>query len=351
MASDAGIAPPAVDVSASDRLADLQSRTSEYDFFAALRRLECMYRELPKLGTAPRPMDEPLRIGQEPSMGFAPSPLHSFTPPQGGKPARLSVLFQGFFGPNGPLPLHLTEYARERKRNANDSTLSSFADVFHHRLLLLFYRAWAQAQPAVSHDRPESDRFATYLGALFGGAPVSLHKQGLDIRTRVFFAGHFSGQTKNPDSLAALLTEALGVTAKIEEFVGEWVSLPPEARWRLGHSKQSGFLGQSATLGGRAWMVQHKFRVALGPLEPGAQRAFLPGSPGLARVNDLVSSFVGDELRWDLKLKLKQAEATYLGRTGNLGWSAFLSQASESGDNALVLEPQRQASTASHMGV
>lgn len=353
MAGDAGTTPP--DLAGlegfHERLQDLQQRTTEYDFFAAMRRLECLYADKPRFGTAARPADEPLRIGQEPSLGFAPSPLASFTPPAEGRPGRLTVLFQGFFGPNGPLPLHLTEYARERQRHAGDATFSRFADVFHHRLLMLFYRAWAQAQPVVSHDRPEADRFATYVGALFGGAPVSVHRHhGLDFRTRLYFAGHLSGQTKNPDSLAAMLSEALGVAVRVEEFVGEWVSLPPEARWRLGRSPQSGYLGLSATLGGRAWMVQHKFRVVLGPLEPGQHHGFRPGGDQLAYVTKLVGAFAGDELRWDLKLRLKQPEATRLGRSGNLGWSAFLSRGEGDEDSALVIEPPRHASPAAHMG-
>lgn len=337
---------------AEDRLKELQERITEFDFFAAMRRLECIYPDKPRFGTAARPADEPIRLGQQPNMGFAPSPLASFTPPQEGRPAKLDVLFQGFFGPNGPLPLHLTEYARERQRNAGDPTLARFADVFHHRLLLLFYRAWSQAQPVVNHDRPQSDRFATYVGALFGGAPVSVHQHhGLDFRTRLYFGGHLSGQTKNPGSLAALLTEALGVPAKVEEFVGEWVSLPPEARWRLGHSKQSGFLGLSATLGGRAWMVQHKFRVVLGPLEPGAQHTYLPGGADLGRITQLVGSYVGDELRWDLKLRLKDPEAIRLGRRGHLGWSAFLTHGEGAEDSSLIIEPQRQASPTAAPGV
>jgi len=335
-----------------DPLGELARRPETFGFFQALRRIECASRDKPRLGSAARPGDEPVRIGQEPSLGFAPSSLFRFVPGAEGNPAKLTVLFQGFFGPNGPLPLHLTEYARDRLRNAGDPTLVRFADVFHHRLLLLFYRAWAQAQPVVSFDRPENDRFATYSGALFGGVPIDVQEDnGLDFRTRLFFSGHMSSQTKNPSSLASLLTGALGVKAQIQEFVGEWVSLPPEARWKLGNSSQPGLLGMSATLGGRAWMVQHKFRVVLGPLPPGAQREYLPGSEKLARVSQLVGSYVGDELRWDLKLKLKQADATRLGQSGSLGWSAFLTNLSGDQDNSLVLEPQRQVSSGAHMGV
>ena len=68
----------------------------------------------------------------------------------------------GLFGPNGPLPIHLTEYARERLQHGGDATLCRFLDVFHHRFLALFYKAWAQAQPHVNRDRPAQDRFVVY---------------------------------------------------------------------------------------------------------------------------------------------------------------------------------------------
>ena len=54
--------------------------------------------------------------------------------------------FFGLFGANGPLPLHLTEYAYGRQLQAGDPSFARFADIIHHRFLGLFHRAWAQAQ-------------------------------------------------------------------------------------------------------------------------------------------------------------------------------------------------------------
>src|SRR3546814_18457955 len=83
------------------------------------------------------------------------------------------VCSSDLLGPNGPLPLHLTEYARDRLRNARDPTFIRFLDVFNHRMVSLFYRAWASARPTVRYDRPDEDRFAFSVGALFGLAPAS----------------------------------------------------------------------------------------------------------------------------------------------------------------------------------
>jgi hypothetical protein len=88
--------------------------------------------------------------------------------PQQGPVTRVDVRMFGLFGPNGPLPLHMTAFARERRLHKGDHTFQAFADLFHHRLLLLFYRAWAQAQPTASLDRPRDDRFAGYVGSLIG---------------------------------------------------------------------------------------------------------------------------------------------------------------------------------------
>src|SRR5215210_2308786 len=142
--------------------AELAATPYRFDFYQTLRRLECLYSGQPRWGKALRPLDERVRFGQDPDLSFAPASLASFEAGLEGRPPRLQVRLFGLLGPNGPLPLHLTEYTRERLRNAGDPTLSRFLDIFHHRFLTLFYRAWAQAQPHVNRVRPNDDRFTSY---------------------------------------------------------------------------------------------------------------------------------------------------------------------------------------------
>src|SRR5690242_5058102 len=125
----------------------LAEKPYDYDFYQALRRIECLFPDKPRLGRALRPVDEPVRFGQEASQSFAPAAISAFVAGEAGKPPRLEQRFFGMFGPNGPLPLHLTDYARERIIQGGDPTFARFVDIFHHRFLELFYRAWAQAQP------------------------------------------------------------------------------------------------------------------------------------------------------------------------------------------------------------
>ena len=86
-------------------------------------------------GEAERPAAEPVRLGQDPELAFAPAPLAWFGAEPGAAKPRLQVRLFGLFGPNGPLPLHVTEFARDRLHNAADRTLCRFLDVFHHRFV------------------------------------------------------------------------------------------------------------------------------------------------------------------------------------------------------------------------
>ncbi len=114
--------------------------------------------------------DDVVRLAQAPHLSFAPSDVAAVSAAGEGQ-LTLEQYGFGLFGPNGALPLHLTELAYERRRQKEDGTVADFLNLFQHRLISLFYRAWADSEPAVSLDRPDSDRFRTYVGALIGLAP------------------------------------------------------------------------------------------------------------------------------------------------------------------------------------
>src|SRR5882757_8936317 len=130
---------------------ELAQAPYEFDFFHLMRRIDALSPDAPRFGRALRPSLEAVRLGQDPELDFAPAAISSLEY-SAQAPPRIGVRFFGLFGPQGPLPLHLTEYARERLRHHADPGFARFADLFHHRLLSLFYRAWAQAQPTVQHD-------------------------------------------------------------------------------------------------------------------------------------------------------------------------------------------------------
>ena len=319
-----------------------------FDFNQALRLIDAYHADKPMLGTARRPVDEAVRLGQAADLSFAPSSLSWVDPADRSGRPRIEVRFFGLFGPNSPLPLHMTAYARERKLHKGDETLARFADMFHHRFLLLFYRAWAQAQPTVSLDRPGEDKFAGYVGALIGvdGGAAWKNRDAAPDHAKLAFAGLLSRQVRNADGLAQLLTGYLGMQARVEQFVGRWMTLPKAECTRLGRraarrQTSTAQLGVSAVLGRAVFDRQHHFRIHVGPLDLPAFEALLPTGRALPAVKALVLQYAGLEFGWDLRLELKKTQlpACRLGRYGRLGWTTWLGAPRGAQPAALNLHP------------
>jgi len=304
--------------------AELSDAPFRFDFYQTLRRLECLYGQQPRWGRALRPVDEPVRLGQDPDLSFAPAPLASFEASDGTTP-RLQVRLFGLFGPNGPLPTHITEYARERLRHADDPTFCRFLDIFHHRFLALFYRAWAQAQPSVNRDRPKDDHFTVYVGAFLGMSPATLRdRDTLPDLAKFFHVGALIRQVRNSEGLRHILEHFFRVPVQIEEFVGHWLKLSAGERTALSSDRAS--LGSGAVLGSHVWDRQHKFRIRLGPLTLEQYESFLPGGGHLRKLVDWVRMYLCFELDWDVRLALKRNEvpSVRLGGTQRLGWTTWL---------------------------
>lgn len=323
----------------------LQSQPYKFGFYQTLRRFECLNKDKPRIGMSVRPVDDVLRLAQEPSVIFAPSTLASFKSASEHQPSTLAVHFFGMFGPNGPLPLHLTEYARDRLRNSDDPTFSEFLDIFHHRMLSLFYRAWASAQPTVNFDRPDQDRFSVYTGALFGlGMPALRNRDEIPDRTKLHFAGRLSSPAKNVEGLVAMIKHFFRVPVVIEEFVGEWLRLPQNSRCRLGVTKETCTLGINTVIGDYVWQCQQKFRIVLGPLDYKEYQLMLPGRDNGKRLRALVRNYIGDSMNWDVKLVLNNAEVPgiRIGQDDLLGWNTWLGHRTSNVDaDDLLLEPMR----------
>ncbi len=310
-----------------DLIQRLHQSPFSFNFFQAVRRLECAAPERPRVGFSQRLADDPVRFCQEPSLAFAPSTISAVRPAEGEVAARMFVQFMGMLGPNGPLPLHLTEYIRDRERNHADPTLARFLDVFNHRMVSLFYRAWAASQQAVNFERGPADRFGVYFASLFGlGMDSLLKRDSVADVAKIHYSGRLVCQTRHAEGLRSIIQDYFGIPTDIREFVGQWLDLPYDSRCRLAEGRATGLIGFTAIVGQRVWDCQQKFRLTLGPMPYADYERLLPGGGSIRRLADWVGDYIGREMAWDLHLILKADEvpAVSLGRLGRLGWSTWL---------------------------
>ncbi len=313
-------------------LKEIQQTPYRFGFFQVVRRINCRFDDMALTGMAFHPSEDPIRFSQTPYTNFAPSTLSSLDFRGARGLPRLAQRFLGLFGPNGPLPTHLTEYARDRLRHHHDSTFASFADMFHHRAVSLFYRAWAQGQPTVQYDRPGQDRFSVYVGALAGlGMPAFRDADEMPHAAKLHFAGHLSSLPRHAAGLASILESYFKVPARIVEFVAHWLTIPPRDRLKLGSNPELGKLGMNAVLGEKVWQRQDKFQICLGPLSLDEYESFLPAGKSFKTLVAAVRNYLGLELLWEIRLLLKglAKPVTCLGKQGALGWTSWL----ESGES------------------
>lgn len=309
-----------------------------WDYFAVMRRLESLSRPAPRWGQAPLPRDEAVRIGQEASLAFPPASFSRFEMHDAGGLPRLRQLFFGYLGPNGPLPIHMSDFIRERALNWGDRTWLAFLDTFAHRFSLYFYRAWVQARPAVTLDRAGDDTYRRWTGSLIGiGRATRQERDEIFDDARLHFSGWLARRVHNTESVEAVLQCYFGVPVRLERWVGHWMNIEPAEQTRLGLPRRaaqaaSRMLGGGAVLGSRVWDRQHRVRIHLGPLSLTQYRAFLPTGDARPVLQRWMQQLLGDELEWDAELVLKKDEVppTRLGAPGDraprLGWLSWLGE-------------------------
>jgi type VI secretion system protein ImpH len=303
---------------------DLEVEPWRFDFYAALRRTERSFPDKPRIGDSASRRDEYLALGQDPYMDFPASTISKADRDAAGR-LRLFVKFLGLLGPQGALPLTTTEEAYLWWL-ARDDAFPRFLDLFNHRFLQLFFRAWAEARPIAQHDRPEADRFETYIGAAVGiGSPPYRDLDTVPDAGKLAFGGLIAPQAKSASRLKRFISGLFGVEVEVEEFVGSHLPLDPSERTMLGQKGSA--LGVDTLIGGSVFSVQDKIRIRIHVKDLREYESFLPSGKQCQRLADAVFFFIGDQLDWDVELALPAwaAEPAKLGSSGRLGWTGWMS--------------------------
>jgi type VI secretion system protein ImpH len=324
-----------------------------FDFFQAVRILERAGSEAAEttpcrqvVGLDHPPRNEVVRFHALPSHTFPPSDISSLT--QGkpnaeseATPPHMVVAFMGMTGPNGALPHHYTQLVIDRVRR-KDNALREYLDVFDHRLIALFYRAWRKYRFFVGFERSHSeaeaaddDLFTHCLYCLVGMGTGGLRsRQEILDETHLYYAGHFAHFPRSASALEAILQDYFQLPVTLQQFFGQWMYLSEDDQSRL----SSGFtfehfnnqLGENVVIGERVWGVENNFRVRLGPLGYASFRRFSPLGDQLVPLCQLIRAYAGCEFDFDIQpvLRAEEVPETQLAGDGRapscLGWNTWL---------------------------
>lgn len=307
----------------------LAQAPESFDFFATMRALERHNRSAPRIGDNETLREEYVSLAQDPYLAFPDSNVakaEEVSPER----MRLFVRFLGLLGPQGALPLSITDEAQTYLSRGDDA-FARFLDLFNNRFLQLFFRAWADARPIAQADRPDQDRFRAYIGSSIGiGSPLAKDIDALPDAIKLHFAGLMGANAKSASRIASLVSGTFRVTCEVEEFVGSWLPLPKEERSQLGLGNMA--LGGTPTSGGtvmlgeRTFSVSDKFRLRLSMRSLGEYETFLPIAKNGELLSDLVIFHLGETLEWEVELALpaREAKPMVLGKAGRLGWTSWM---------------------------
>ena len=327
MATESGTVNP--DLAVSEVEEKLRREPFSFDFFQAVRLLEKVLPQRTSVGKFAHPATEVARFAAHPSLAFPASQIQGMEWPADG-PVEMTVNFMGLTGPQGVLPNPYTSLIIERLR-ASDTTLRDFLDIFNHRIISLFYRAWRKYRFDVACEHGERDLFSRHLLSLLGlGTEGMRDRQAVSDDALIYYAGLLGQRPRSAQALQQILSDYFEVPVAIEQFAGGWYRLDPETQCRLEGNNESGELGLGAVVGDEVWNEQSKVRIVLGPLSLERYADFLPYGRSFETLGGWVRFFSNDE--WDFEVKLilerEQVPACTLGAEGvsgpQLGWVSWV---------------------------
>lgn len=300
-----------------------------FTFYRAVTLLERLVPGRKRLGETLDPKEEPVRFSVKPGLSFPPSDISALKPGQGTEPPRMEVRFLGLIGPSGVLPDWFNDLAMSRIQ-AKDNTLVDFLDIFHHRLLTLFYLAWKRSRFTVNYRPGADDRLSGYLLSLVGLGTEGLRGRiGLPEESLLYCSGLLGRQIPSAAAVEGAVKYMSGANAEVHQFIERMIPLDPADLTRIGSA--NALLGESTICGSHVRECQTKFRIHLGPVAYREYTRFLPFGDLLKPMFALIRYLVGIEYEFEIRVFLKAGDvpgSTLGGHVSpdspRLGWSTWM---------------------------
>jgi len=308
----------------------LQEDVCSFEFFQAVMLLQRLRSDREPVGRFANPQDEAVSFHVNNGLAFPASQIQKLQWPEDGS-SEMTINFMGQTGPMGVLPYCYTELILERLRG-KDKTLESFLDIFNHRVISFYYRAWEKYRFPVTFCLGDEDHFTHHLLDLIGlGTPGLQERQKIPDIALLHYVALIGEQARSAAALQTILHDYFEVPVEIEQFTGSWYGLDQgNLCWIDEKPGACRELGKGAVVGDEIWDQQSRVRIKLGPLPLSQYCSFLPDGDAFEPLKAIVKFFCDDELDFEIQLSLKREEVpkcdtSYEGEAApRLGWVSWL---------------------------
>jgi type VI secretion system protein ImpH len=228
------------------------------------------------------------------------------------------------------LPYPYSELILERAR-AKDYSLASFLDVFNHRAISLFYRAWQKSRFPVTYSSGRHDLFTHYLLDLVGLGTGGLRdRQEVEDEALLHYVALLAMQSRSATALEQVLADYFEVPIEIQQFTGAWYGLDRSTQCVMRDEESpSTELGFGAVAGDAVWDRQGRVRIRIGPLEMDRYNDFLPQGSAYASLRAITRFFSNQCLDFEVQLVLDRSQVPPIeldldsNRPTRLGWVSW----------------------------
>jgi len=220
-------------------------------------------------------------------------------------PPQMVIPFMGFVGPSGVMPDRYTEQLRELTLSG-ETSVHAFFDLFLHRSVSLFYRAWKKHRCGISVEQRQLsglscvststlDSFSECMRSLTGlgqkgvranlaqhvvePAKAESQKDPFELQLDSesvqdvfsYYSSHFANSNRSSVGLEDVLGDVFSESVSIIPFQPSWLYLDREVQSRFpdrnsGRSSSLTRLGEDFVLGARVRDQETKFVIRIGPI-------------------------------------------------------------------------------------